>query len=120
MKLRAQISSHGIRLVMAHFHFLALGFLSANEARGKGEHCPSYLHLAPGHLTMGYIQQWEVSQASLTPTSTPCFFNFLGRTSFFYFRKENNQHNFVTSLKQNPNGKAHESSKVFAYVVAAS
>lgn len=41
-------------LTMAHFYFLALGFLSANEERGKDELRPIYLHLAPGHLTMGY------------------------------------------------------------------
>lgn len=55
---RVQISHHGIQieplLTMAHFYFLALGFLSANEERGKDELRPIYLHLAPGHLTMGY------------------------------------------------------------------
>lgn len=47
---RVQISYHGIQTEP----LLALGLLSANEERGKDELCPIYLHLAPGHLTMGY------------------------------------------------------------------
>lgn len=69
-----------------------------------------------GHLTVGYSTGspvrlvWHGRQQHASSPSLE---------ELVYLRKENNQHNSIISFKQNPNGKARQSSDVSAYLAAA-
>lgn len=69
-----------------------------------------------GHLTVGYSTGspvrlvWHGHQQHASSPSLE---------ELVYLRKENNQHNSIISFKQNPNGKARQSSDVSAYLAAA-
>lgn len=53
----------------------------------KGRALSSLSTFGPGSPHYG-LQHRKLSQTSLTPTSIPSFFNFLGRTGFFIFIKK--------------------------------
>lgn len=96
-----------------HTSVLAPGLPSTKDGTVKEKRA---LHLALGHLTMGYTTGrlvrpvWHQHLYHTFSTSLE---------EHVYFHKENNQHNSITSFTHNPNGKAYQLSKAFAQLQQA-